>query len=229
VAAALYKYADAGYSPNKAAPLGYMAGTTLIFAQGGYPTDIGAGSYISVDTSNVQHTPPSTMSVAVTGLVATDFVSVFPAVDGAVNKAQYTSHATDNDETDGDFIVQETIPKDTPQTGYIRVVDVATTTEQRYQYDSWTASTFTLHTGVTLDRDYAGTDTAYVGWIDEEAADTSITKTNLQFVSNRAAIVRVRNSAAGGNQIIPFEVQATITSNGLAVPASRNPDNVIGN
>jgi hypothetical protein len=129
---------------------------------------------------------------------------------------------------DGDFIVQETISKDTPQSGYIRIVDTSASTETRYAYSSWASGVFTLD-GVTLDQDYNGNDTAYIGYIDEEATTTSITKSGLQYVSDRTVVVRVRNSSPGGNQIIPFQVDATITSVGLSVPASRNPDNVIGN
>lgn len=225
--APLYKASNSGYTPIKTAPFASMAGTTLIFAQGNYPVNVGTGSYISTDIVGTQHTPPSTMTVALTGLVPGDRCVVFRALDGSVIKNMFTSHATNNDNTDLTFEVQEAIPKDTPQSGYIRVVDTATNTEQRYAYTSWTGSVFTLSDALT--QDYDGTDTAYVGYIDEQASSTSISKSGLQYVSDRAVIVRVRNSATGGNQIIPFEVQATIQSTGLSVPASRNPDNVIGN
>jgi hypothetical protein len=227
VPAPLYRASDAGYTPIKTAPFASMAGTTLIFAQGNYPINVGTGSYISTDTIGVQHTPPSTMSVALTGLVSGDRCVVFRALNGEVIKNMFTSHATNNDNTDETFEVQESIPKDTPQSGYIRIVDTSASTEQRYAYISWTGSVFTLSDA--LSQDYDDTDTAYVGYIDESASTTSISKSGLQYVSDRTVIVRVRNSSTGGNQIIPFEVQATIQSTGLSVPASRNPDNVIGN
>ncbi len=225
--APLYKASDAGYTPVKTAPFASMAGTTLIFAQGNYPINVGTGSYIATDTTGTQFTPPSTMTVALTGLVSGDRCVVFRAVNGAVEKDMFTSHAANNVNGGGTFEVQEAIPKDTPQSGVLRVVDVSAETEQSYAYTSWTGSTFTL--SGTLSQDYVGTDTAYVGYIDEQASTTSISKSGLQYVSDRSVIVRVRNSATGGNQIIPFEVQATIQSTGLSVPASRNPDNVIGN
>lgn len=225
--APLYKASDAGYTPVKAAPFATMAGTTLIFAQGNYPINVGTGSYIATDTAGIQHTPPSTMSVSLTGLVSGDRCSVFLASAGAVVKNQFTSHSSNNTSGAGAFEVQETIPKDTPQAGTIRVRDTSAETEQEYTYTSWTGKIYTL--SGTLSQSYDGTDTAYVGYIDEVSSGSSITKAGLQYVSDRAVIVRARNSSAGGNQIIPFEVQATITNTGLSVPVSRNPDNVIGN
>ena len=225
--APLYKASDSGYTPVKSAPFATMAGTTLIFAQGNYPINVGTGSYIATDTTGTQYTPPSTMTVALTGLVSGDRCVVFRAANGEVVKDMFTSHATNNSNGDGTFEVQEAIPKDTPQSGTLRVVDTSAGTEQSYAYTSWTGSEYTL--SGTLSQDYDGTDTAYVGYIDEQASGTSISKSGLQYVSDRSVIVRVRNSSAGGNQIIPFEVQATIQSTGLSVPASRNPDNVIGN
>lgn len=225
--AELYQSANSGYTPTKKAPFAQLAGSTLIFSRGVYPVNVGTGSYISTDNSGTQHTPPSTISVAVTGVVSGDRVSVFPASNGSVNKAQFTSHTSSNVIGNGTFVVSSSIPKDTPQTGYVRVVDASASTEQRYQYASWAGSTFTLSGGVTLTVNYNGSDTAYVGYIDEQASSTSVTKSGLQYVSDRAVIVRVRNSG-DTSPIIPFEVQATITSNGLSVPASRNPDNVIG-
>lgn len=225
--APLYKASNSGYTPIKTAPFASMAGTTLIFAQGNYPINVGTGLYISTDTLGIQYSPPSTMTVALTGLVAGDRCVVFRATAGVVNKSMFTSHATNNDNTDLTFEIQETIPKDTPQSGYIRIVDTSTGTEQRYAYTSWTGSIFTLSDALT--QDYDGTDTAYVGYIDEVTSSSTISKSGLQYVSDRDVIVRVRNSSTGGNQIIPFEVQATIQSTGLSVPASRNPDNVIGN
>lgn len=227
VPAPLYQKANVAYTPNKAYPIAQMAGTTLILQQGCYPINVGSGSYIATDTSGVQHNPPNTMSVSVTGLVATDRVAVFKSLNGVVDKTQFTSHNTANTSGAGFFRLTTNIPKDTPQSGYIRVVDTSAGTEQRYQYASWSGDTFTL-TG-TLSVTYDNTDRAYVGYIDEQASGTSITKSGLQYVADRTVIVRVRNSSAGGNQIIPFEVAATITSTGLAVPASRNPDYVIGN
>jgi hypothetical protein len=168
------------------------------------------------------------MAVSVTGLVATDRVAVFKTLNGSVDKTQFTSHNTNNTLGAGTFEVTVSIPKDTPQAGFVRVVDTSSATEQRYAYSSWTGAVFTLN-AVTLDRAYNNTDRAYVGYIDEQTAGTSVVKSGLQYVADRTVIVRVRNSSAGGNQIIPFEVAASITNTGLAVPASRNPDYVIGN
>lgn len=224
--AELYQAADGAYSPTKKNPFGQYAGGTLLFSRGVYPINPGGVNYKSRSNEDVEYSPPSSIAVAVTGLVSGDQVAVFLTSTGTVNKTQYTSHTSSNTSGAGTFTISTAIPKDTPSAGYIRVVDVTDNTEQRYQYTSWTGSAFTL--SGTLSRTYDGSDKAYVGYIDEAASGASITKT-VQYVSDRDVVVRVRNSAPGGNQIVPYEVSAQITSSGLAVPASRSPDYVIGN
>lgn len=224
--AELYQIASAGFTPVKVAPFALLAGTTTIFNQGVYPINIGTGSYIATDNDNVQHTPPSTITIEVNGIVSGDNCSVFLTSAGSVNKAMFSSDATANVIGVSAFTIQENIPKDTPATGYIRAIVTSANTEQRYEYSSWTGSVFTLVTGLTVN--YGSNDTVYVGYIDELSVGTSVSNI-VQYVSDRNVVVRVRNSSPGGNQIIPFEVNSTITNVGLSVPASRNPDNVISN
>lgn len=84
------------------------------------------------------------------GAGAVDFVS------NNVDRQYYTGHATNNDETDGTFEVNETIDTDLPSTGNIVVqyVNSSETYEDLYAYTSYTGSVFTL--SGTLVRDYDG-------------------------------------------------------------------------
>jgi len=224
--AELYQVASAGFTPVKSAPFAVLAGTTTIFNQGVYPINIGTGDYIATDNVGDQHTPPSTITVQITGVVSGDNVIVFKTSAGDVDKQMFTSDASANTVGTSAFTVQESVPKDTPAAGYIRVVHTSADTEQRYQYTSWSGSVFTLSTGLLFT--YNTLDKVYVGYIDELSTGTSISK-SVQYVDDRSVVVRVRNSSPGGNQIIPFEVNSTIDNVGLSIPASRNPDNVIGN
>ncbi len=119
----------------------------------------------------------------------------------------------------GTITVGSAIDTDTPSTGYVRVVDTSANTEQRYAYTSWTGSVFTL-SGVTSFA-YDGTDTAYVPYIDEQAAATSISKSVI-YVSDRTVMIRVRIKG-----IIPFETTGTYGSTGLSVAAIRTTDSIV--
>jgi hypothetical protein len=124
----------------------------------------------------------------------------------------YTSGAG-NDSGDSTFVVSGSIEPDTPSSGFIRVIDTTDTTsarESRYQYDSWTGSTFSLHNGVTLDRTYTQTeDTVYVPFIDQQATDTSASVTVI-YSAPRTILVRVRRYTA--TAILPFDTTDSIVS-----------------
>jgi hypothetical protein len=139
----------------------------------------------------------------------------------------YTA-GTGNDSGDGTFVVTGSIEPDTPSAGFIRVVDTSNTTsarETRYEYDSWSGSTFTLASGVTLDRTYTQTDdTAYVPFIDEEAADVSASVTVI-YSAPRTILVRVRRYTA--TAILPFETTGTFGSTGYSTSAIRTTDSIV--
>ena len=85
--------------------------------------------------------------------------------------------------------------------------------------NSWqTGDTFAIN---ELDRNYAGTDSAYVPFIDETATSTSVSKTVL-FASARDVVVRVRKKG-----IIPFEATGSVSASGLSVVASRVTDSIV--
>jgi hypothetical protein len=220
------------FSPVKQSPFGTFAGGKLFGARGVWiqnmaSTDI--QSFQLIDSDGITKTPPNQISISVTNTLASDRVGVFATTGGngstTIWKAQYTSHATNNTTGNSTFIVQETIPSDTPISGSVRVVktsDISAAREVRYTYTSWSVSTFS---GIspTLTRSYNGGDTAYVPYIDTEASGTSVSATAI-YASNREVLVRVRRHTAPA--IIPFETTATITSTGSSTGTIRTLDTI---
>jgi len=223
----IYTIAAGGYTPVKAEPFGSFAGGKLFFAQGVYPVNVAAAdasNYQTIDTVGSSYTPPSFVSVAVSGVLSGDRVSVFQLSGSAVNKSQFVV-ATGNNTGNATMVLTTAIPADTPATGVIRVLHAATQTEQQYPYSSLNAGTktFTLN-AVTLTRTYVNTDNAYVPYIDATASGSSVA-VSLQFVSTRNIRAVVRNGA-GANKIVPFSVDGVIASTGFSVPATRTADTI---
>jgi len=219
------------YSPVKAAPFGTFAGGKFFGARGVWienmdPLDILA--FQLIDSTNVTRTPPNQQTIIISNLIAQDSVAVFRTTSGTtIDKAVYTA-AAGNDLGDGTFVVNEAIAQDTPASGTIRIIDTTDTTstrEVRYAYDSWDTSTFTLSSGVTLDRSYSvGSCTAYVPYIDEIASDTSASTTVIYDV-DRTILVRVRRYTA--TSILPFETTGNFTSTGYSTTAIRTLDTIV--
>jgi len=232
----IYLSANPGtYAEVKAAPFGTFAGGKLFGARGLHlklatrPASE-ANLYELIDSNNnASIAEPVSVSVAVTSLVSGDNVMV--ALDdgtGAIDTDQFTlsSTAGDNDSGDGTIVITTTIPQETPGAGYIRVG----TAKTRYQYDSWTGSTFTLNTTAHptgLAQDEKGS-IAFVPWIDEAATGTSVSKSITAPASDKDVIIRVRKYGGAGASIIPFESSGTIsTSSGMSVAAIRTEDTVV--
>lgn len=149
------------WAPRKDSPFGYFAGGKFFGARGVWIEDMAAAdvqAYQLTDSNNVTQTPPNLQSYVVTSLVSGDRVAVFPRSGSAVNKTQYTSHATNNVQSASTFEVTVAIPSDTPASGFITVVDDSAGEEHRYRYASWSGSVFTLITERTgsADADSSG-------------------------------------------------------------------------
>lgn len=215
------------YTPTKAAPFGTFAGGKFFGARGNAFTLAGipapdASAYQTIDSAGNTRIPPSSITVSVSGLIAGDQVSMFKTSGGLVDVAMFTSHASSNTSGAVTFIQQESIPNDTPTSGFIRVRQGAI--EDRYAYTSYNRSTKTYTITGTLARTYTGSDKAYVGYLDDVAAGASLSK-SLKYVSDRAVLASVRNGA-GSNKIVPFEVASTITSLGLQAAFTRQADSI---
>lgn len=247
------------FSPVKAAPFGTFAGGKMFAAQGVWLQNMAAAdakNFQLIDSAGTVRNPPNFVNVAISSLATGDSISVFVTSSGTtINKGQYLA-AAGNTSGNGTFVVQGSISTDTPSTGFIRVVKNSTSpaTEQRYYYSSWTASTFTLaaHTdgyntalSSTLTQTYtATTDTAYIGYLDDEVWATGHTPASVPvlsgpgsdgfytatvsviYSSDRTVLARVRRYNGAGDTLIPFQTTGTFSSSGYSTSAIRTADTI---
>ena len=224
-----YVAAHADYVPVKSAPYGTFAGGTFFGARGVWVQNMhndDIQSFQLVDASGTTRTPPNQVNIAVNNTSASDqvFVALLSGVSTTViDKQQYTM--TSQGATQGTVIIAEAIPSDTPATGYVRVVDVSTNTEQRYPYISWDTSTFTLD-AVTTDRAYTTSDTAYVPYIDATATGDP-TSVQVIYTGVRTLLARVRRYQGSGDSILPFETSSSLGTGGFSATAVRTDDTIV--
>lgn len=127
-------------------------GGSLVTGQGVAIFDIApadGNNFTLTDANGTAHIPEVSITITITNNVIGAHLHI--ALDdgsGQEDKAQFTSHNTNNSEGDTTFEVTTTIPNDTPLSGTIKVVDTGNTTpenrEMRYRYDSWSGTAFTL-------------------------------------------------------------------------------------
>lgn len=212
-------------TPVKVNPFGTKAGDNFFGARGIWLANTGAyaNNFELIDNNGERRIPPTTVPVTVNKVVAGDRVSVFiaDATDSNnIKKDFFTSHASANSGSSTTFTVTATIPADTPYpTGFIRIRKTSTGVEERLAYTTWSGTAFTLsssHSG-----GYDGTDTAYVGYIDDTASGTSMS-TSVQYVTERPITVRVRKKG-----IQPFITTGSLNSGGYTVDAIRISDSIV--
>lgn len=220
----LYTAIDSSYSVIKASPFGTFAGGTFFGARGIFVQDMAIADVTSfqlIDAANVTRYPPITVTITVNGLVAGDRVSVFRATGSGENihKTYLTSHATSNVTASTTFTVNETIPSDTPSSGYIRLVQTTRGVEQRIQFNSWSGSAFTLnsaHAG-----GYESGDSAYVPYIDTTASGSSVS-VSVIYVADRYLLTRVRITG-----IVPYSISGQLINTGYSTTAIRDIDEIV--
>lgn len=216
---------SAGYdliAPAKQSPFGTFAGGKFFGARGVYITNVlaaDANNYQLIDSTGTTQVPPITIPLTVNNTVSGDRVSMFLTSGGNIDRAQFTSHNTNNTAGGNTFEVLESIPNDTPSSGTIRVIDNSLNREQRYTFTSWTGSVFSGISPVLITT-YENTDTAYVPYLDEQATGTSVS-TTISYVTNREVITRVRIVG-----MLPFSVPGTINSSGITVTTIRSTDSI---
>lgn len=173
-----------------------------------------------IDLTGTEQAPPNNQSISITGVDATDRLTLLRD-DGAGDMltAEYTL-AAGNNSGNGTLVIAEAINAYTPATGQVRVQDPTNPTVfDRYTYTSWTGSTFTL-TG-TLSQTYTATDDANVPIIDQVAGATSVSKT-AKYTVDIDVVGWVRNG--GVTPIVPFPISGTFGAGGFTVKAVRTPD-----
>ena len=230
---AVYSEAHFGYVAVKPSPFGTFAGGRYFGARSVWVEDMATAdiqNYQLIDADDVQQVPPNYQSLVVTSLLAGDTVAIFRTLAGVIDKAIYTMTAQATDSPT--IIVDAAIATDTPAEGFVRVVDDSTGTEQRYQYDSWLGSTFTLNTTAHptgTDRAYTTSDTAYVPFIDVVATGTSETVTVIydDVEGDRNIVARVRRYNGAGDSILPFQTTGIFGETGYSVATIRTEDTIV--
>jgi hypothetical protein len=220
-----YIAANGSYNPVKVAPFGTFAGGKFFGARGVWLKNVPAAdgnNYELIDANGVRRVPPTTIAITVNGVENDDRVNVFRTTGSneIIDRYMYYSHATNNGLGDGTFEVTTPIDADTPASGWLRVVNDDLNNEDIYQYQSWSGSTFTLSSGVTLLDSYTSTDHAYVPYIQETAASDTVSQA-VTYVINRYVLVVVRRAGS-----IPFKVTGQVTTSGLSVTAVRTSDSI---
>jgi len=211
-----YRKLDAAYTENAAYPFGSFAGGKWFVAQGWWIEGYGAGdaqAFELIDDNGDTQAPPVSTGVTIGNLISGDRVLVAIGSGGVIDKTQYTL-ASGNDSGDGTIVINETIPADTPNTGFVRIGD------DRYEYTSWSGSTFTL--SGTLSQSYSSGTDCYVPLIDVEATSSSETVT-VTYVSNRDLVIHVRHGS-GSEAIVPFSTTGTMSSSATTINTVRQAD-----
>ncbi len=223
---------DTAYTPVKASPFGTFAGGKLFGAQGVWVQNMDSAdiqNFQLIDANGITRTPPNFQSLTVSGIVSGDKVIVLRTTTGTtINKSVFTA-TSGNSSGNTTFVVNETIPSDTPSSGTIRIVDTSDTSltrETRYTYSSWSTSTFS-GLSPALDRTYTATDdTAYVPYIDTTASGTSAS-VSVIYSADRTVLTRVRRYGGAGDSILPFETTGSFTSTGYSTAAIRTADSIV--
>jgi hypothetical protein len=215
-----YISADAAYTPIPAAPFGTFAGGIFFGARGVVVTNMNGADtndFQVIDSAGNVKTPPVSINITVDKVVAGDRVAVFrlTGAGGGIDTTEYTTAAAGNSVGSGTVTVTTAIAADTPASGTIRLG----ADKKRYAYTSWTGSTFTL--SGTLGENRNSTN-LFVPLIDVEATGVSVSSAAMTYAADIPALVRVRKKG-----IQPFEVEATVGSNGATVSAIRTPDSVV--
>jgi hypothetical protein len=206
-----YQSAGAAYAQVKAAPFGSFAGGKFFGARGVWVENISdPNNRELIDAAGVTHTPPTSITVSVTGVVSGDRVLLArdTAGDGVINKSQFTIASV----TSNTIVATVPIPADVPTSGTIRVGDT------QYTYSGVSSATFT---GVSPNPT-GETGGFYVPMIDAIASSTSVSSGSMIYSSEFTVVARVRKLG-----ILPFENTGTVTSAGLTISAIRTSDSIV--
>ena len=211
-----YRKLNSAYGENVAAPFGTFAGGKWFVAQGWWLTGVMAAdskNYELVSHTGVTETPPSSVQVAIGGIVAGDYVLV--ARDngsGGILTSEYTVSASAGAST----LSVPSLKADTPASGFVRIDG------DRYTYSSWTGTTLSGISPVIKTGGYSAK-AAFIPLIDVAASGTTINSALFQFTSNFTCRYRVRNGTSG-TAIVPFESTLSVTETGGSGTAVRGLD-----
>ena len=219
----IYQAADAAYTPVKAAPFGTFAGGKLFGPQGLHlklaerPASQ-ANLYELIDSDGTGGiTEPTSITIEVTGLDASDRIFVAQTALGVLEEDQYTTAASGNSASSATVTLTGSLDADTPSAGTIRLQG------KRYSYSSYSGAVLTLDVGEHaggLDEDNNSAN-AYVPFLDQLAGGATAS-VGVSYSADRTVLARVRQKS-----IIPFETTGSVTTNGYSVQAIRTADGVV--
>jgi 3D (Asp-Asp-Asp) domain-containing protein len=211
-----YRKLLAGYAENVAAPFGTFAGGKWFVAQGWWLSGVMAADsknyQLTSDDGTVQ-TPPTTVSVAVEGLVAGDYVFVARDSGGAILTNEYLVTAS----VGANSVNVPSLKTDTPTSGVIRIAG------DRYTYSGKSGTTLTGLSPTIKAGGYGAGTNAFIPLLDGVATGATMSSAQFQYAAPFVCRYRVRNGSAG-TAIVPFESTLSVTETGGNGTAVRNAD-----
>lgn len=211
-----YLKASGAYPEVKPAPFGTYAGGKFFGARGVLLTNVSdSNNRVLIDGDGVSRTPPTSVSITVSGLVAGDRVLVARSTGSGSttpNKSQFTLAGTHTATTT--VTVNEALGNDIPSSGVLRLGDT------RYTYTGIVRASKQF-TGVSPALSGAANAALYSPLIDDVSAGTSMT-TNHVYVADYDIVARVRRKG-----ILPFENTGVVGNAGAAVSAIRTTDTIV--
>ncbi|MBU0572692.1 hypothetical protein KKH23_02905 [Patescibacteria group bacterium] len=217
------------YSATKPAPFGTLAGTTFFGAQGVWlqgmtSTDNNNIKFIDAGTSptwvGTLREPDPSINLTISNTRVGDRIAVYLESGSTTlpDKAQYTSHATLNAQSDSTFdrnASDGAFPIDTPTFGTFIAVATDESEEHRYRYTSYNATGGGGSDGqLVLPTERTGTATAgstgqtlvasaatFVSWVDQNGLTTQI-----------GDIIRRTNNEGGWAYITSIDSETQVTT-----------------
>lgn len=211
-----YRALTGTYPENVAAPFGSFAGGKWFVAQGWWLAGVMPGdskNYQLTSHDGTVQTPPTSISVAVTGVETGDYVlAVRDNGSGGMDFTEYVVTAAAGAST----VTVTGLKVDTPSAGVIRI------NSDRYTYTGRSGETLTGLSPVIKAGGYAAVP-AFVPLIDDAAASSSIASGVFQYTTSFACRYKIRRGTSGSS-IVPFESIMQVTETGGSGTAVRNAD-----
>jgi hypothetical protein len=208
-----YRYVSNAYPEVKAAPFGTFAGGKYFGARGVLVTNVtDSNNRQLIDSAGNTRIPPTTVSIAVSGLAAGDRVLVARASGGAINKSQFTLAGNHTSQTT--VTVNEVLGADIPDSGVLRLGDT------RFTYSGIVRGSKQF-TGVSPALSGSSGAALYQPYIDGVSGVDPMSK-SFVYASDFDVIARVRQKG-----ILPFENTATVGNAGASISAIRTTDTIV--
>lgn len=212
-----YIKADASYAATKPAPFGTLAGGVFFGAQAVWIQGMRTADNNNIkllDATGTLREPFTSVDLTITNTRVDDRIAVY-LEDGSTtlpNKAQYTSHATNNIQSGSTFDVDAAFgafPNDTPTSGAFIVVDTSANEEHRYRYVSFNA------TGGSGDDGQLVLPTERTGTADGATSGQTLEDLSATFVTwgiQVGDIIRRTNGAGGWAYVTEVVDEDTLTT-----------------